>query len=149
MTLCACLGRGGTKGRHLVWESIALTWLPPLCRYGPIFFLKRSVLESMGLAPPAKKGRKGARSSSSSGSDSGSGSDSEGDGEHKRKEKKRGGRPVVRAEGEDGDSDVDINLTQVYKKEIKVCSNFRQPVAEQLCVRWAVTKSSSLHARVC
>lgn len=103
----------------------------------------------MGLAPPAKKGRKGARSSSSSGSDSGSGSDSEGDGEHKRKEKKRGGRPVVRAEGEDGDSDVDINLTQVYKKEIKVCSNFRQPVAEQLCVRWAVTKSSSLHARVC
>lgn len=76
----------------------------------------------MGLAPPAKKGRKGARSSSSSGSESGSDSGSDSEGDHKRKEKKRGGRAVVRAEGEDGDSDVDINLTQVYKKEIKVCS---------------------------
>lgn len=123
VALWVCLGRVGTRKRHLVGgvhrTHISCT---PLCRYGPIFFLKRSVLESMGLAPPAKKGRKGARSSSSSGSESGSDSGSDSEGDHKRKEKKRGGRAVVRAEGEDGDSDVDINLTQVYKKEIKVCS---------------------------
>lgn len=31
---------------------------PEGARYGPIFFLKRSVLEQMGLAPPSKKGKK-------------------------------------------------------------------------------------------